>query len=331
MKVGKEIKYLQRIILAKEPTNEHESSKPSKVPTKTSLLSWVGMLLFPIFVGGIYFLFFSDFFKIMSFSTDPKNSNSAKVDNVSSKVPGSVIKGEITSPSPEVSSGKEVEKKGEIWPDKARGIAEKQAEVKKQGTKKTGDTKVRKQSPQKKINIKKSKVKKRSDKTPHVSAQKSIVSKSTAHKKFSVRIGIYRLNENANAVVNDAREKGYEAFVTVVSRKVREKRIYIKSFKNISEVSKVRKLFSKKDLETYPEPLGKDMYTVYIGPFPARKNTKKIENMVKNLGYQPRTSIRKITRKLSYVWVGKFAKKEDAEAVLPKLKKEFSDCLVSIF
>jgi len=292
---------------------------------KIKLWGWAVMLLFPLIIGSSYFIFFSDSLKIFSGSS---NSKQTKV--VSKEIQGkkkaeekeTVIKGVIATKAKSKAPEK-IQKDGELWPNNKDKKEQKIAKTKKS---KLQEQVIRVKSQAPLANVKHLQIQK--TKAPSLKSKQQRRAKSSKEKKkFSVRIGIFRIAKNAGILINKARKSGYQAFVTIRKTKIKEKRIYIGSFAKISDVRKARKIFSKQGIENHPKMSNGNTYSVYLGPFPLKKNTNKMEILSKKNGYKALVRTEKTERDLSYVWIGKFDTKGKARALASKLRKHFPDCI----
>jgi len=66
-------------------------------------------------------------------------------------------------------------------------------------------------------------------------------------------------------------------------------------------------------------------YTIQVASFLNRVNAQKEADILKRKGLSPLILSK---GKFSIVCVGNFSKREDAETLLPKVKKEYRDCLI---
>ncbi len=284
-------------------TKDKDFIKTLKQPKKTFFRRWQGMLLLflPIIAGGGYFIFFSGFIKVASTPSVAPVRASFTQKKDAQPPEKTVIQGEILPENKENKENLREETEETKLPPKE------ETETLKASTTKTEPVKAATEEPEKEISL-------------------------GLSKKYGVRIGVCRLEANAGAIVNDARKKGYEAFVTVSKKKIEEKRIYVGEFETLRKVRKVRNTLSKNRLENYPEKLenGK-LYKVYVGPFSRRKDIRKEKRLLKKLGFTTKSKLTKATRELNYIWVGDFSDKKDAYALREKIKRDFNGCLIDSF
>lgn len=77
---------------------------------------------------------------------------------------------------------------------------------------------------------------------------------------------------------------------------------------------------TKDELNEYPEN-----YTIQVASFVNRKNAQKEADILKKKGL---VSIVVSKGKFSIVCVGNFSKRQEAQVLLPSLKKQYRDCLI---